>query len=332
MRSGPGRSWPWCSPFRCRSPGGGRPTAGTTQRWPCGSTSARSWASCSAPGAPPGCSGLARRSATPSSRPSAPTSPPNSSSSPSASSAASTSDGSPCSSTSPPCSPPASSAGCSASACAVAASTRRETVVILVLDIGTTSARAAVVDDRLAIVAMAARPFPPATPFPGLVEFDPVALVRAGVGRRHARSSTSSTSRSQLSASPTSGRARSCGTARPASRSARRSAGRTCGRSVECIMAKASHDLTLAPNQSATKLAWLLDHVDGARDRDLCFGTVDTWVAWTLVRRRSCTSPTTPTPASPACWPPTDRRGTPKSSTPSGSPRPCFPHSSTPPA
>ena len=50
----------------------------------------------------------------------------------------------------------------------------------------------------------------------------------------------------------------------------------------ECITAKAEHDLALAPNQSATKLAWLLDHVDGARDRDLCFGTVDTWLAWSL--------------------------------------------------
>jgi glycerol kinase len=39
----------------------------------------------------------------------------------------------------------------------------------------------------------------------------------------------------------------------------------------------------LAPNASATKLEYLLDAADPQRTRDdLCFGTVDTWVAWTL--------------------------------------------------
>src|SRR5215207_11494553 len=49
---------------------------------------------------------------------------------------------------------------------------------ILALDVGTTSIRAAIVDGDLAIRAMARRPFPPATPFPGLVEFDAAELVR----------------------------------------------------------------------------------------------------------------------------------------------------------
>jgi glycerol kinase len=38
----------------------------------------------------------------------------------------------------------------------------------------------------------------------------------------------------------------------------------------------------LAPNQSATKFAVLLDIADPDRSRDLCAGTVDSWVAWTL--------------------------------------------------
>ena len=50
----------------------------------------------------------------------------------------------------------------------------------------------------------------------------------------------------------------------------------------ECIMAKAEHGLALAPNQSATKVGWLLANAPTARDRDLCFGTVDTWLAWVL--------------------------------------------------
>jgi glycerol kinase len=40
--------------------------------------------------------------------------------------------------------------------------------------------------------------------------------------------------------------------------------------------------LRVAPNASATKLAFLLDMADPDRSRDLCFGTVDTWIAWTL--------------------------------------------------
>ncbi|WP_315165903.1 glycerol kinase GlpK [Metaclostridioides mangenotii] len=39
---------------------------------------------------------------------------------------------------------------------------------------------------------------------------------------------------------------------------------------------------------SATKLKWLLDNVDGARERakkgDLLFGTIDTWLIWNLTR------------------------------------------------
>ncbi len=44
--------------------------------------------------------------------------------------------------------------------------------------------------------------------------------------------------------------------------------------------------LPLATYFSASKLAWILDHVDGARDAaeagDLLFGTPDTWVVWNL--------------------------------------------------
>ncbi|OUN01668.1 MAG: glycerol kinase [Paenibacillaceae bacterium ZCTH02-B3] len=41
---------------------------------------------------------------------------------------------------------------------------------------------------------------------------------------------------------------------------------------------------------SGTKLKWILDHVEGARERaekgDLLFGTVDTWLVWNLTRGR----------------------------------------------
>jgi glycerol kinase len=44
--------------------------------------------------------------------------------------------------------------------------------------------------------------------------------------------------------------------------------------------------LLLDPYFSATKIAWLLEHVDGARARagrgELAFGTVDSWILWNL--------------------------------------------------
>ena len=48
--------------------------------------------------------------------------------------------------------------------------------------------------------------------------------------------------------------------------------------------------LLLDPYFSATKLAWILDHVDGARTAaergDLVFGTIDTWILWHLTGGR----------------------------------------------
>ena len=48
-----------------------------------------------------------------------------------------------------------------------------------------------------------------------------------------------------------------------------------------CLVLQAQ-GIRLAPNQSATKMAVLLDIADPTRSRDLCVGTVDSWVAWTL--------------------------------------------------
>lgn len=44
--------------------------------------------------------------------------------------------------------------------------------------------------------------------------------------------------------------------------------------------------LVIDPYFSATKVRWILDHVKGAQERaeagELCFGTIDTWLAWRL--------------------------------------------------
>lgn len=49
---------------------------------------------------------------------------------------------------------------------------------------------------------------------------------------------------------------------------------------------RAKTGLVLDPYFSATKIAWILDHVHGARERaqrgELAFGTIDTWLLWCL--------------------------------------------------
>ena len=45
-------------------------------------------------------------------------------------------------------------------------------------------------------------------------------------------------------------------------------------------------DLLIDAYFSGTKVKWILDHVDGAREKaengDLLFGTIDTWLIWKL--------------------------------------------------
>src|SRR4051812_28403665 len=52
----------------------------------------------------------------------------------------------------------------------------------------------------------------------------------------------------------------------------------------------AATGLLLDPYFSATKMAWLLEHVPGARARaaagELCFGTIDSWLIWKLTGGR----------------------------------------------
>ena len=152
---------------------------------------------------------------------------------------------------------------------------------ILVIDVGTSGLRAAVVRPDATIAALHYRSFAPDTPFAGLVEFDAArmaelvlevareAMAQAGpvdaVGVTNQRASTILWDRRS---------------GRPLGPAIGWQDLRTVG---ECMAAKAEHGLALAPNQSATKAAWLLKTYGVDRDpADLCLGTVDSWVVWTL--------------------------------------------------
>ncbi len=150
---------------------------------------------------------------------------------------------------------------------------------ILVVDVGTSSVRAAIVGGDARVEHEETRPLLPSSPAPGLVEFDPArlastaldaagaALAAAGpvdaVGIANQRCSTVVWDRA---------------TGEPVGPGLGWQDLRTVGRCLELR----GQELRLAPNASATKLEWLLEQIDPERGRDLCFGTVDSWVAWTL--------------------------------------------------
>jgi glycerol kinase len=152
-------------------------------------------------------------------------------------------------------------------------------VSILVVDVGTSSVRAAVVDGDARVEHEETRPLLPSSPAPGLVEFDPARMAATAleaaratldvagpvdaVGIANQRCSTIVWDRA---------------TGEPVGPGLGWQDLRTVGRCLELR----GDDLRVAPNASATKLEWLLDQADPHRERDLCFGTVDTWMAWTL--------------------------------------------------
>ncbi|MEO7398906.1 MAG: FGGY family carbohydrate kinase, partial [Ilumatobacteraceae bacterium] len=150
---------------------------------------------------------------------------------------------------------------------------------VLVIDVGTSGLRSAIVTPDATVEHVHHVPFPPSTPSPGLVEFDAVAMGRAILD---VTNTTLSSFGGQVDALGI--------TAQRASTIVwERSTGIPIGPALgwqdlrtvfECIMAKSDHGLALAPNQSATKVAWLLATHDPERSRDLLFGTVDTWIAW----------------------------------------------------
>lgn len=152
---------------------------------------------------------------------------------------------------------------------------------VLVIDIGTTGVRAAVMHPDGSLGTVHYRTAPPTTPFAGLVEFDAVHLAHLTIELA---------TRALEEFSGTVG-AVGVSTQRASTVVWERSTGTPVGpglgwqdlRTVgTCIAARTEHGLALAPNQTATKAAWLLDTYDPDRSRDLCIGTVDSWIAWIL--------------------------------------------------
>ena len=150
---------------------------------------------------------------------------------------------------------------------------------ILVVDTGSSSVRAAVVRPDGSIDAVHRRAVLTSSPNPGFVEFDPRQLADAALevaGR--AFDEAGSVHAVGIAAQRASTVVWDRATGEPVGPGIGWQDLRTVGL---CLMLR-ERGLRLAPNASATKLAVLLDMADPDRTRDLCFGTVDSWLAWTL--------------------------------------------------
>ncbi len=152
---------------------------------------------------------------------------------------------------------------------------------VLVVDVGTSSVRSSVVDEDGHVAGLHQVATLPSSPEPGQVEFDAHAIADAArhtalealrdagdmgvdaVGITNQRASTIVWDRT---------------TGEPVGPGLGWQDLRTV---VDCLILQ-GQGIRVAPNASATKVGWLLNQFDADRSRDLCFGTVDTWLAWSL--------------------------------------------------
>jgi glycerol kinase len=157
--------------------------------------------------------------------------------------------------------------------------------MILVIDVGTSSVRAAVVDPDGSVRHLEQRAFPPVTPAPGLVEFDAAVLAATVLEMSEAAiSKVGSVGCVGITAQRASAILWDRVTGQPLGPGLGWQDLRTLG---ECLVAKAEHGLSVAPNQSATKFAWLAHQHSTSTGEPLnheriCAGTVDAWLVWTL--------------------------------------------------
>ena len=168
---------------------------------------------------------------------------------------------------------------------------------LIAIDQGTTSTRAIVFDLALSPVASAQQEFKQIYPEPGWVEHDPeeiwttvLSTVRGAMAKAGARAAAVVAIGITNQRETTIVWDRSTG--RPIHNAIVWQDRRTAG--VCESLRQAGHEemvtgrtgLLLDPYFSATKISWLLDHVNGVRDAAqagrLCFGTVDSFLLWRL--------------------------------------------------
>ena len=168
---------------------------------------------------------------------------------------------------------------------------------IIALDQGTTSSRVALVDEQEKITAILSREFPQIYPDEGWVEHDPMEIWSSQYGAMMELFAKSDISAKDIAAIGITNQRETTivwdkATGKPVYNAIVWQCRRTADY-IEELKQKGYAEVIrqktgLIPDAyfSASKIAWILDHVDGARERaergELLFGTVDTWLVWKL--------------------------------------------------
>ena len=170
---------------------------------------------------------------------------------------------------------------------------------ILALDQGTTSSRAIIFDHNGSVVSVAQKEFKQIFPRPGWVEHDPNEIWSTQLGvAAEAISKAGLTTESIAAIGITNQRETTVvwerATGKPVYNAIVWQDRRTAAFCDELKakgtdkLIKEKTGLILDAYFSATKVKWILDNVEGAREKankgELCFGTVDTWLIWNLTK------------------------------------------------
>lgn len=150
---------------------------------------------------------------------------------------------------------------------------------LLVIDVGTSSIRAAIVRPGAGVTVSRHHPLLPDSPAPGLVEFDARAMAEAVLDLGRAVLAEGGP---VDAVGITNQRASAVVWDRATGEPVGPGIGWQDLRTVIDCLTLGAQGVRLAPNLTATKAAHLLDLADPDRTRDLCIGTVDSWLVWTL--------------------------------------------------
>ena len=157
---------------------------------------------------------------------------------------------------------------------------------VLAVDVGTSGVRAAVVNAGGEVATSCYRAALPTSPMVNFVEFDPAQQAEAALAVAHEALAAAGAGGPVAAVGITNQRASTILWDRRTGAPVGPGVGWQDLRTVGMCLALQAQGLHLAPNASATKLAFLLDLADPDRTRaaagELAFGTVDTWLAWTL--------------------------------------------------
>jgi glycerol kinase len=154
---------------------------------------------------------------------------------------------------------------------------------VLVVDVGTSGVRAAIVRPDATIEDEHHVSLLPTSPEPGRVEFDVAEMAQAAL---HVARSALADGGPVAGVGIANQRASSIVWERATGKPVAPGIGWQDLRTVATCLVLQGEGIRVAPNASATKVMAILDEVDPERARaekgELCFGTVDSWVAWTL--------------------------------------------------